>query len=138
MMCGRTRSVAVAILVVLAVALPAAGVAADTHSGRKVPRIGILGNEDTPPWEGLRQGLRDLGYVDGRSVTLDWRWSEGRVERLPALATELVAQRPDVIVASGTQAIRAARQATTTIPIVMTVSSYPDKIGLVSSLARPG
>ena len=104
----------------------------------KLPRIGILGNEDTQPWQGFRQGLRDLGYVDGRSVTIVSRWSEGKTERLPALATELVQLNPDVIVASSTQAVRAAKQATTTIPIVMAVSSYPDKVGLVESLARPG
>ena len=104
----------------------------------KLPRIGILGNEDSPPWQGFRQGLRDLGYVDGRNVTMEWRWSEGKTERLPALAIELVQLKVDVIVASGTQAVRAAKQATSTIPIVMAVSSYPDKIGLVESLARPG
>jgi putative ABC transport system substrate-binding protein len=104
----------------------------------KLPRIGVLGNEDTPPWEGFRQGMRELGYVDSRNVTMAWRWSEGKTERLPALAIELVQLKVDIIVASGTQAIRAAKQATSTIPIVMTVSAYPDKIGLVESLARPG
>ena len=101
-------------------------------------RIGVLGNENAPPWEGLRQGLRALGYVDGRNVTMEWRWSEGRGERLPALAKELVDQKVDIIVTSATQATRAAKQATATIPIVMTISSFPDKIGLVDSLARPG
>ena len=104
----------------------------------KLPRIGILGNEDTQPWQGFRQGLRDFGYVDGRNVTIESRWSEGKTERLPALAIELVQLKVDVIVASSTQAVRAAKQATSTIPIVMAVSSYPDKIGLVESLARPG
>ena len=104
----------------------------------KLPRIGVLGNEDSPPWEGFRQGLRELGYVDGRNVTMEWRWSEGRTDRLPALALELVQLKVDIIVASGTQAIRAAKEATSTIPIVMAVSAYPDKIGLVESLARPG
>lgn len=104
----------------------------------KLPRIGILGNEDTQHWQGFRQGLRDFGYVDGRNVTIESRWSEGKTERLPALAIELVQLKVDVIVASSTQAVRAAKQATSTIPIVMAVSSYPDKIGLVESLARPG
>src|SRR5688572_25492547 len=104
----------------------------------KVYRIGVLGNENNPPWDGFRQGLRDLGYVDGRNVSMDWRWSEGKPDRLPGLATEVVALEPDVIVASGTQAIRAAKRATSAIPIVMTTSSYPDKIGLVDSLSRPG
>src|SRR3712207_2100859 len=101
-------------------------------------RIGVLGNENTPPWEGFRQGLRDLGYIDGRNVTIEWRWSEGRTDRLPGLANELVNQQVDIIVTSGTQANRAAKQATTAIPIVMTLAPYPDRIGLVDSLARPG
>lgn len=104
----------------------------------KLRRIGILGNEDTPLWASFRKGMRKLGYVEGRNLVFASRWSQGRTDRLPALATELVAQRPEVIVASGTQAIRAAKQATATIPIVMAVSAYPDKIGLVESLAHPG
>jgi len=104
----------------------------------KVFRIGVLGNENNPPWEGFRRGMRELGYVDGRNVTIDWRWSEGKTDRFPALAAELVQSKVDLIVVSGTQAARAARQATSTIPLVMTVSAYPDKIGLVESLGRPG
>ena len=105
----------------------------------KVPRIGILGNEaGGAAWEGFRQGMRDLGYVDGRNFTVESRWSEGKTERFPAMAIELVQLKVDIIVASGTQATRAAKQATGTIPIVMTVSAYPDKIGLVESLAHPG
>ena len=101
-------------------------------------RIGVLGSENAPVWEGLRQGLRDLGYDDGRNVTIEWRWSEGRAERLRVLAGELVDQKVDVVVTSGTQAAWAAKQATTTIPIVMANASYPDKIGLVAAYARPG
>jgi putative ABC transport system substrate-binding protein len=101
-------------------------------------RIGVLGSENTPNWEGLRQGLRDLGYIDGRNVTIEWRWSEGRTDRLPSLAVELLDQGVDVIVTSSTQATRAAKEATATIPIVMANGAYPDKIGLVDSLARPG
>jgi putative ABC transport system substrate-binding protein len=104
----------------------------------KLPRIGILANEDTPTWDGFRQGMRDHGFVDGRNVSIDWRWAEGRTDRYPALAIELVQLKVDIIVAAGTQAIRAAKQATGTIPIVMSISAYPDKIGLVESLAHPG
>ena len=82
--------------------------------------------------------MRDLGYVDGRNVTLDARWFEGRTERLPALALELVQLNVSVIVAAGTQAIRAVKEITSTIPIVMALSAYPEKIGLVESLAHPG
>jgi len=113
-------------------------IAAYTQAAVKVHRIAVLGNENAPPWEAFRQGLRDLGYVEGRNISIESRWSEGKSDRHPALAIELVGLRPDVIVASGTQAIRAAKQATTTIPIVMAVSAYPDKIGLVESLASPG
>lgn len=101
-------------------------------------RIGALGNEDTPHWNGFRQGLRDLGYIEGKNVVVEWRWSEGKPDRLPALAVELVERKVDVMVVSSTQAARAAKQATDTIPIVTTVTSYPDRIGLVDSLARPG
>ena len=96
----------------------------------------MLGNDNLPPWEGFRQGLRELGYIDGQNVTILWRWSEARTERFPALAMELVQSNVDVIVASSTPAIRAAKAATSTIPIVMANSAYPDKSGLVESLAR--
>ena len=111
---------------------------ADAQPAARVFRIGTLGNENTPTWEGFRQGLRDLGYVEGRNIVTEARWSEGSPDRLPALARELVALKPDVIVASSTQAIRAAKDATTTIPVVMVLASFPDKVGLVNSLARPG
>lgn len=100
--------------------------------------IGMLGNEDNPPWDGLRQGLRERGYVDGRNARFEWRWSGGDPDRLPALARELVALRPDVIVTSGSQASLAAAAATRTIPIVMAISQHPQELGLVKSLARPG
>jgi putative ABC transport system substrate-binding protein len=127
-----------ALTVVLALGLLAAPLTAEAQQAMKVYRIGILGNENNPPWDGFRQGLLDLGYVDGRNLLMEWRWSEGKPDRFPALAMELVALRPDVIVASGTQAVRAAMEATSAIPIVMTTSSYPEKIGLVKSLSRPG
>jgi putative tryptophan/tyrosine transport system substrate-binding protein len=112
--------------------------AAEAQPAGKVYRIGVLGNENAPPWEGFRQGLRELGYVDTRNVAMEWRWSEGRTDRLPELAVELVRLRVDIIVASGSQAVRAAKQATSIIPIVMTTVAYPERIGLVESLAHPG
>jgi putative ABC transport system substrate-binding protein len=112
--------------------------AAFAQQPTKVPRIGVIGGQDAPAWEGLRQGLRELGYVDGRNVTIDWRWSGGNAERLPTLATELVQLKVDIIVVAGTQATRAAKQATSTIPIVMATSANSERIGLVESLARPG
>jgi len=104
----------------------------------RIPRIGILGNTDGSAWDGFRSGLRDLGYVEGRDATLVWRWADGSTDRYPALASELVRMDVDLIVTSSTPATFAARQATRSIPILMLNSAYPDKIGLVESLARPG
>jgi putative ABC transport system substrate-binding protein len=106
------RFVCAALLVAI---LPVAA-AADAQQAARVYRIGMLGNDYTPPWDALLQGLRDLGYVEGRNLALEWRWSRGRTEDFPALARELVALKPDVIVASGGQAARAAADATQTVP----------------------
>ena len=130
-----SRALLIAILALGFFAIPEPAVA---QQPGKIPRVAVLGNENNPPWEGFRQGLRELGYVEGDSIAVDWRWSDGKPDRFPGLATEVVALKPDVIVASGTQAVRAAKRATSAIPIVMTTSSYPDKIGLVDSLSRPG
>src|ERR687893_2772874 len=92
--------------------------AADPQPARGTFRIGVLANLDMPDMEGLRQGLREHGYIDGSNVTVEWRWSQGRSERLPALATELVKAQPDIIVAVSTLAVTAAKDATSTIPIV--------------------
>ncbi len=110
----------------------------DAQTGARAFRIGTLGNERTPVWEGFHQGLRELGYVEGRNISIESRWSDGSPDRLPALARELAALKLDVIVASSTQAIRAAEDATTVIPVVMVLASFPDKVGLIESLARPG
>jgi putative tryptophan/tyrosine transport system substrate-binding protein len=127
-----------ALAAILAIGLLGASPVANAQPVSKVYRIGTLGNENSPPWEAFRHGLRDLGYVEGRNATLEARWSDGKTDRLPVLASELVGLKVDVIVASGTQAVRAAMEATSTVPIVMAVSAYPDKIGLVQSIARPG
>jgi len=126
------------ILAILASAATAWSLAAAAQPSEKVHRIGILGSDPSPPWEAFRQGLGELGYIEGRNVALEWRWSGAIADRFPTLADELVRLQVDVIVASGGQAVRAAMQATNTIPIVMAVSAYPEKIGLVQSLARPG
>jgi putative ABC transport system substrate-binding protein len=104
----------------------------------KVPRIGSLANTEGPAWEGFRRGLRELGYVDGRNVTVEWRWADGKADRYLALAIELVQLKVDLIITSSTSATLAAKQATSSIPIVMLNSAYPDKMGLVETLARPG
>ena len=121
--------------------LLAAPLAAEAQQAAKVPRIGyLLGNLATSPHllEAFRQGLRDLGYVEGRNVVIESRDAEGKLERLPALAVELVALKVDVIVVGGTPQALAAMQATRTLPIVFAAVGDPVTDGLVTSLARPG
>jgi putative ABC transport system substrate-binding protein len=121
--------------------LLAAPLAAGAQSAGKVYRIAVLGAtrpEDLPQWEGFRQGLRERGYVEGQNIAIDYRWAQGRFERLPALAAELAGLKPTVIVAFVTQSSVAARKATSTIPIVMVAVADPIGAGLVPSLARPG
>ncbi|HEV2054419.1 MAG TPA: ABC transporter substrate-binding protein, partial [Methylomirabilota bacterium] len=118
-----------------------APVAAEAQQAAKVARIGYLaGNVSASPHlnEAFRQGLRDLGYVEGRNVVIEYRDAEGKLERLPALAAELVALKVDVIVAGGTPQALAAKQATRTLPIVFAAAADPVASGLVTSLARPG
>ena len=88
--------------------------------------------------EAFRQGLRELGYVEGKNIVIEWRYAEGKLDRLPALAADLVGLKVDVIVTGGSGATRPAKQATGTIPIVMTQDSDPVASGFVASLARPG
>ncbi len=89
-------------------------------------------------WKAFRQGLRDLGYIEGRNLMIEYRNAEGKLDRLPALAAELVALKVDVIVAGNTRAALAAKQSTRTLPIVFTNAADPVASGLVTSLARPG
>jgi putative ABC transport system substrate-binding protein len=122
-------------------ALFATSFAAEAQQAAKVARIGWLAaNLAASPHlpEAFRQGLRDLGYVEGRNVVIEYRDAEGKPERLPALAAELVALKVDVIVAGGTPQALAAKQATRTIPILFPVATDPITDGLVTSLARPG
>jgi putative ABC transport system substrate-binding protein len=104
----------------------------------KIPRIGYLGDAPGPFAQAFRQGLRDLGYVEGENIAIEYRWTEGRDDRLPELAAELVRLPVDVLVTPGSRASRAAKQATSTIPIVMAHVGDPVGTGLVASLARPG
>jgi putative tryptophan/tyrosine transport system substrate-binding protein len=110
----------------------------------KVPRVGYIspGSSSDPMrlrrFEAFRQGLRELGYVEGRNIALEPRWAEGKYERYPALAADLVRLKADVIVTVGGAATKAARQSTKTTPIVMSVVIDPLGSGLVASLARPG
>ena len=125
-------------LVALLAASPLALVAQATGARR----IGYLGNgfpvATSTQLDSFRQGLRESGWVEGQNLTIEYRWANGDSARLPQLVAELVRARVDLIVLSGSPAIRAARQATRTLPIVFVVLSDPAEAGLVSSLARPG
>ena len=106
----------------------------------QVARVGILHPGSPPdPWlDGLREGLRELGYVEGKDLVFEYRWAEGRSERLPDLADVLIASKVDVIVIMTGPAVLAAKKRTTTVPIVMAVSGDPVGTGAVTNLARPG
>jgi putative ABC transport system substrate-binding protein len=115
--------------------------AAEAQQAAKIVRIGLLSNNpaaNPQVTEAFRQGLRDLGYVEGRNLVIEWRSAEGKLERFPALAAELVALNVDVIVAGNMRAALAAKQATATLPIVFDVVADPVGSGLVTNLARPG
>jgi putative ABC transport system substrate-binding protein len=132
---------ALAVVVTLAVVVVGSA-AAGAQPATRVSRIGYLG-PSAPAVEGhlleaFRQELRNLGYTEGQNLTIAVRWAEGQEDRLPALAAELVRLNPDVIVTSGTQTAVAAKQATSTIPIVMTTAGDAVRTGLATSLARPG
>ena len=134
---------AVRCILTLTLSLLAALLAAHAQPAGKVPRIGVIMQGVPPGASGdeldvLRQGLRDLGYVEGQTIALEVRWGEGQHERYPALAADLVRRSVDLIVAAGGSPARAAQHATTTIPIVMVVGNDPVAQGLVASLARPG
>jgi putative ABC transport system substrate-binding protein len=126
----------------VSVSLLAAPLAADAQQAGTVPRIGYLGvtsASDRPPLlDAFRQGLRELGWVEGQNIVIDYRYAEGRVDRLPDLAADLVRLKVDLIVSVGTQGVTAARNATETIPIVMIGVRDPVGTGLIASLARPG
>jgi putative tryptophan/tyrosine transport system substrate-binding protein len=106
-----------------------------------MPVIGFLGALSAADWANqvaaLRAGLREFGYVDGKNIAIEFRWAEGNYDRLPELARELVRLNVDVLIAYGTPATRAAKQATTTVPIVMN-SGDAVEMGFVASLNRPG
>ena len=112
---------------------------AEAQQAARVPRIGVLlpGKTGTGT-ESYREGFRDLGYVEGRTAVIEWRWWEGKPERLRDAAAEMVRLNPDVIVVGGSEAAKAMKEATRSIPIVFMGPSYPVEEGLVQSFARPG
>jgi putative tryptophan/tyrosine transport system substrate-binding protein len=130
--------------ILIAAILLAVAVIADAQQTKKVPRIGYLSSSDPatdfPRFEAIRRALRELGYIDGQNIAFEYRYSEGKRDRAPELAAELVRLKVDVIVViGGTLWVRAAKDATKTIPIVMSGAGLdPVEAGLVESLARPG
>ena len=122
----------------LALSLPAQAQQQPT----KIPSIGYLTtpllSANAARVEAFRQGLRELGYVEGKNIVIEWRSAEGKLDRAPALAAELVRLKLDVIVTGGPQSTRAAKEATITIPIIMAFDNDPVGNGFVASLARPG
>jgi ABC-type uncharacterized transport system substrate-binding protein len=129
-------------LVSVSAGVLAGPLAADAQESAKRHRIGLLiGSSErfvAPYIEIFRQSLRALGYIEGANIFIDYRYADGNYDRLPLLAAELVRLKVDIVVTEGTPPTRAATQATTTIPIVMTVTGDPVAAGLVINLARPG
>jgi putative tryptophan/tyrosine transport system substrate-binding protein len=115
---------------------------AHAQHAKKVSRIGFLSpgsaSRSTANLEGFRQGLRELGYIEGKNIIIEYRWAEGKLERLPELAAELVSLGVDIIVTAGTPPVLAAKKATNTIPIVAANADNLVELGVVASLARPG
>src|SRR5262245_1636273 len=134
----------IGLAVVLTIGLAIAPLSAEAQQAGKVPRVGYLiaGSHSDPGrlrlLEAFRQGLRELGYVEGQNIAIESRWAEGADDRLPTLAADLVRSKVDVIVAQSGAATRAAQQATRTIPIVMSLANDAVGSGLVASLAHPG
>ena len=129
--------------ILLGAMLLAVAVVAEAQQQKKVPRIGFVpGSDDSnnpgSSVEAFRQGLRDLGYIEGKNIQIESRSMEGTVNSIPSLVAELVQLKVDVLVLVPLLAIRAAKQATTTIPIVMVTTVDPVVTGIVDSLARPG
>jgi putative tryptophan/tyrosine transport system substrate-binding protein len=132
---------AAAPLILVAVVLLALGVIAEAQQPKKVPRIGFLAPSDpaSQSTEAIRRALRELGYMEGQNIVIEYRYMEGKRDRVPELAGELVRLKVDIIVVSGTGPARAAKNATKTIPIVMTgLGADPVEEGLIESLAHPG
>src|SRR5215468_11976239 len=115
---------------------------AEAQQPGKIPRIGFLGNSTAALEENLvepfRQGLHDLGYVEGKNIMIEYRWAEGMYDRFPALIGELVAQKVDIIVTAGTPASLAVKKQAPSIPLVMLAVGDPIGTGLIESLAHPG
>jgi len=126
-----------ALIVLLSLGFLATPLAAEVQQGSKQARIVVIGNVPLPVYENFRQRLRELGWTEGQNITIDYRWAEGQLDRLPDLAGEVVRLKPDLIVAITHRVALAAKNATTTIPVVFAQIQDPVGVGLVPSLAHP-
>jgi ABC-type uncharacterized transport system substrate-binding protein len=139
-MCAMRKASVLSILFVAV--LLAVAVLAEAQQPKKVPQVGFLfaisPSAALARVEAFRQGLRELGYVEGKNIVIEWRYAEGKTDRLSALAAELVRLKVDVMVTAGSPSTRSAKQATATIPIVMAFDDDPVGSGFAASLARPG
>ena len=128
--------------ILLAIAVVVGGAMAQAQQPTKIRRIGYLAPQSLSAvvvrTEAFRQGLRELGYIEGKNIVIEWRSAEGKLDHLPALAAELVRLKVDVIVTTGPTGTRPAKEATSTIPIVMAQDIDPVGTGFIASLARPG
>src|SRR4030095_17242317 len=130
-------------MVAIVTTMAICGAVVQAQQPKKLPRIGYLvtvGDRSNPafPDKAFQQGLRDLGYIEGENILVEYRYLEGKRDRIPSLVAELVKLNVDVLVASTPPAIRAAKQATKTIPIVIVTTNDPVATGVVDSLSRPG
>ena len=127
---------------VIVVALAVCGARAHAQQPAKIPRIGLLNTNVSEAFtartEGFRQGLRELGYIEGKNILIEYRYADGKADRLPGLVAELVRLKVDIIVTAVSSATRAAKDATRTIPIIMAQDNDPVGTGVAASLARPG
>ena len=128
--------------ILLCTILTALSLSAQAQQPARIPTLGFLGatspSTNTARIEAFRQGLRELGYVEGKNIVIEYRWADGNTARLSALAAELVRLKVDIIVTAGPAVIRSAKDATSTIPIVMAFDNDPVGSGFVASLAETG
>ena len=138
----RATALIVVPIPLMALAILGTPLAGEPQQAAKGPRIGFLSassqSAEASRVQAFRQGLRELGYIEGENIIIEYRWAEGKVDRLSSLATELIRLKVHVVVVAGDAAIRAAKSATGTIPIVMSTVGDPVGSGLVASLGRPG
>src|SRR5262249_29861977 len=139
---GVSRTIKSTTIIAVGTLLFALCISAEAQPVKKVPRIGFLAalspSAISARVEAFKQGLAELGYVDGKNIVIEYRWANGKFEQVPALAAEMVNLKPEVIVTAGPTDTRAAKQATSTIPIVMAVDNDRVGSGFVATLARPG